>query len=236
MSRHCTFCGAQLEDGAKICTNCGRMVGASQSQRKQPRQEYLDRNRVQSIPKRVYEHPKRAEAEERMRREQQARARRTQKSREQQFREAEQENYRRTPTEGNGTGKEKTVRRRRWIRRISRLVIVCAVIYFALGFFRVLTTAHSECKFDTEMTLTSTTYSQAFGTYFESGKWTYNIFKNRVTYTGTTESGDTYVMTFKRKSGKNVVNTMTINGEKVDADAINIKVMGMFMAEKKITG
>ena len=36
-------------------------------------QEFIDRSRIQGIPKRVYEHPKRAEAEERMRREQEAR-------------------------------------------------------------------------------------------------------------------------------------------------------------------
>ena len=73
MSRHCTFCGSKLEDGAKICTNCGKMVPIASSTQRRGEQEFIDRSRIQGIPKRVYEHPKRAEAEERMRREQEAR-------------------------------------------------------------------------------------------------------------------------------------------------------------------
>ena len=67
MSRHCTFCGSKLEDGAKICTNCGKMVPIASSTQRRGEQEFIDRSRIQGIPKRVYEHPKRAEAEERMR-------------------------------------------------------------------------------------------------------------------------------------------------------------------------
>ena len=98
MSRHCTFCGSKLEDGAKICTNCGKMVPIAPSAQRRGEQEFIDRSRIQGIPKRVYEHPKRAEAEERMRREQEAR--RVKRVREtDRNREMSAADYRRTPTE-----------------------------------------------------------------------------------------------------------------------------------------
>ena len=58
MGRHCTFCGSKLEDGAKICTNCGKMVPIASSTQRCGEQEFIDRSRIQGIPKRVYEHPK----------------------------------------------------------------------------------------------------------------------------------------------------------------------------------
>ena len=105
MSRHCTFCGSKLEDGAKIYTNCGKMVPIASSTQRRGEQEFIDRSRIQGIPKRVYEHPKRAEAEERMRREQEAR--RVKRVREtDRNREMSAADYRRTPTEHSSSGKE----------------------------------------------------------------------------------------------------------------------------------
>lgn len=105
MSRHCTFCGSKLEDGAKICTNCGKMVPIASSTQRRGEQEFIDRSRIQGIPERVYEHPKRAEAEERMRREQEAR--RVKRVREtDRNREMSAADYRRTPTEHSSSGKE----------------------------------------------------------------------------------------------------------------------------------
>lgn len=239
MSRHCTFCGSKLEDGAKICTNCGRIVSVNPAGQRQQfdqdeRQEYIDRSRMQSIPKRVYEHPKRAEAEERMRKEQEAKARRK--------RNAERRNpppvnngYERTPTEHDGSGKEKYGKKKKIIKRVLKIAIILFVIYFAIALFRVISVKLSTYKFETEMTLSNENYGQAINAYFQKGKWKYNIFKNEVSYQGTSQDGDKYVMTFKREDGQTIVNSMTINGEKVKTDMImKTKVMGMFMAEEKI--
>lgn len=231
MSRHCTFCGSKLEDGAKICTNCGRIAPINPpGQRQQDeRQEYIERSRMQSIPKRVYEHPKRAEAEERMRKQQEAKAykRRVNPP-------IIDKGNERTPTEHSGSGKEKYGRKKRIVKGLLKLVVILFVIYLAIALIRVFSVKLSSCDFETEMTLTNENYGQAINAYFKEGKWKYNILKNEVSYQGTAQNGDKYVMTFKREDGQTVVNYMTVNGEKVKTDAIKTKVMGMFMAEEKV--
>lgn len=239
MSRHCTFCGSKLEDGAKICTNCGRIVPVNPAgQRCQydqnERQEYIDRSRMQSIPKRVYEHPKRAEAEERMRKQREEKARRK--------RNAERRNpppadngYERTPTEHNGSGKEKYGKKKKIVKRILKIAVILFAIYFAVALIMVFSVKLSTYEFETEMTLTNENYGQAINAYFKDGKWKYNIFKNEVSYQGTSQNGDKYFMTFKREDGQTIVDYMTVNGEKVKTDTImKTKVMGMFMSEERV--
>lgn len=81
-----------------------KMVPIASSTQRRGEQEFIDRSRIQGIPKRVYEHPKRAEAEERMRREQEARkAKRRETDRNIEMSAAD---YRRTPTEHSSSGKE----------------------------------------------------------------------------------------------------------------------------------
>lgn len=235
MSRHCTFCGSKLEDGAKICTNCGKMVPIASSVQKRGEQEYIDRSRIQGIPKRVYEHPKRAEAEERMRREQEARnARRARETA--RNRELSAQEHRRTPTEHSSSGKENYGNGKKIVKTVLKFAVILALIYFVLAFVRILGVRHSTYKFDTEMTLANENYGEAFDAYFKSGKWKYNIFKNQVSYEGTSESGDEYTMTFGKKKGQTIVRLMTKNGKKMASDSIMNDVMGMFMFEKKVTG
>ena len=131
MSRHCTFCGSKLEDGAKICTNCGKMVPIASSTQRRGEQEFIDRSRIQGIPKRVYEHPKRAEAEERMRREQEAR--RVKRVREtERNREMSAADYRRTPTEHSSSGKENYGKGKKILKTLLKIAVVILVIYLSL--------------------------------------------------------------------------------------------------------
>lgn len=55
MGRICQSCHARIDDGMKICPNCGRIVPSE-------RKEYDAAGR-QPAPKRVYEHPKRQAAQ-----------------------------------------------------------------------------------------------------------------------------------------------------------------------------
>ena len=59
---------------------------------------------------------------------------------------------------------------------------------------------------------------------------------NQVSYEGTSESGDDYVMIFGKNDGQTAVRQMTKNSKKVASDSIMNDVMGMFMFEKKVTG
>ena len=154
MSRHCTFCGSKLEDGAKICTNCGKMVPIASSTQRRGEQEFIDRSRIQGIPKRVYEHPKRAEAEERMRREQEAR--RVKRVREtERNREMSAADYRRTPTEHSSSGKENYGKGKKILKTLFKITVVILVIYFVIAFVRIFSVRHSTYDFDTEMKLAS---------------------------------------------------------------------------------
>lgn len=235
MSRHCTFCGSKLEDGAKICTNCGKMVPIASSTQRRGEQEFIDRSRIQGIPKRVYEHPKRAEAEERMRREQEARkAKRVRET--DRNREMSAADYRRTPTDHSSSGKENYGKGKKILKTLLKITVVILVIYFVIAFVRIFSVRHSTYDFDTEMKLASENYGEAVDAYFKDGKWKYNIFKNQVSYEGTSESGDDYVMIFGKNDGQTVVRQMTKNSKKVASDSIMNDVMGMFMFEKKVTG
>ena len=146
MSRHCTFCGSKLEDGAKICTNCGKMVPIASSTQRRGEQEFIDRSRIQGIPKRVYEHPKRAEAEERMRREQEAR--RVERVREtDRNREMSAADYRRTPTEHSSSGKENYGKGKKILKTLFKITVVILVIYFVIAFVRIFSVKTFHLRF-----------------------------------------------------------------------------------------
>ena len=232
MSRHCTFCGSTLEDGAKICTNCGKMVPIATSAQRRGEQEYIDRSRLQGMPKRVYEHPKRAEAEERMRREQ---TRPRGQAAQARNREPSAADYRRTPTERSTSGKENYGKGKKIIKALLKIAVIIAIVYFVLAFVRIASVRRSSYDFDTQMAMTSENYGEAVDAYFKSGKWKYNIFKNQVSYEGTSQKGDDYVMIFGKKKGQTIVREMTIDGKNVGSSEIMTDVMGMFMAEKKVT-
>ena len=144
--------------------------------------------------------------------------------------------YRRTPTEHSSSGKENYGKGKKILKTLFKITVVILVIYFVIAFVRIFSVRHSTYDFDTEMKLASENYGEAVDAYFKDGKWKYNIFKNQVSYEGTSESGDDYVMIFGKNDGQTVVRQMTKNSKKVASDSIMNDVMGMFMFEKKVTG
>ena len=144
--------------------------------------------------------------------------------------------YRRTPTEHSSSGKEDYGKGKKILKTLFKITVVILVIYFVIAFVRIFSVRHSTYDFDTEMKLASENYGEAVDAYFKDGKWKYNIFKNQVSYEGTSESGDDYVMIFGKNDGQTVVRQMTKNSKEVASDSIMNDVMGMFMFEKKVTG
>ena len=230
MSKFCTYCGARLGDSIKVCPDCGRLVGIENSKVSEAAHQRREAAR------RVYEHPRRVQQQAQQ---SAVRTRQRPQQRPPQQRSPEpvheQHRPRPAPEQMQHTAKKKKTSAAAVVWRAAKKVIligiIAAVIYGVLAFLMISLTKKASYDFSgvTQMQLEQDSYGEAVDVYFKDGSWSFNLFTFTVSYTGTANNGDDYVMKFGREKGQTIVKEMKVNGKKINRkDIMPLYVMGMF--------
>lgn len=225
MKNFCTYCGAILDDDAKICTNCGRVVPKRNSSVKSfyrdAGQGNFSKSKREGRQMRSVEMPgsgsqvKKSSAQVEISPVERARV--------------ESLRY----EEVSSSGKENLSHIKPVLIKLAKIIFVLLVAVFIFAVVRVLIVSHGTYKFNTEMKMESENYSQAFSNYFDEGHWKFNFRENQVYYVGTDDNGNKYEITFVMKNGNSTVDELEKNGEKLKGKNVTAELMGMFMAESK---
>ncbi|WP_294406122.1 zinc ribbon domain-containing protein [uncultured Ruminococcus sp.] len=237
--KKCVYCGAAMKEGAKICTNCGKVAPSEQLNGNQ----FSNFGGPQGMTPGAKNTARTTYAA--------TRSAKQMKYADDKYgngpRRRVDENYdpvkqskQKVPFVTNeSSGKEK--HRSRIIpvvKLLIKIALVLFILYAAFGFARVMMvkSASYDFKLGEGMKLTSENYGDAFDNYFTDGKWSYELKGNCVTYKGTAQDGGEYEMTFGKSEGQTAVLTLTIDGKKIDSEKIMPQyVLGMFMSEKMVT-
>jgi hypothetical protein len=238
MKKVCSYCGALMEEGAKICTNCGKVVPsqnktASQSGQFNNFDDSYNEKRTAST-----RNAPRVNPQDSLRKKStggtpsEAKRNKVVDSDYDPVRQARQE---RIPfvTNASSGKQENSSKIMPIIGMLVKIIIAVAVLFVGFSFVRcyLVSSKGYDFKLDESITLNSDTYGDAFDNYFEEGKWRYHIKGNKVVYTGTTKDGETYEMYFGKYAGQTAVTRLTIDGKSVDEDKImQLYIMPMFMA------
>jgi len=247
MKKVCGYCGAMIEDGSKICTNCGKMIAAKGNAPKQGGLQFSNYGGsampVQNKPEvrapymsKSNARQARQEADDRayQRAGQPAGKHRTDSG----YDPVRQAGQQKIPFVTNSSsGKEKNKSKvLPLVGTLVKIILVLLIIYVLFGFIRVMLvrTADYDFKLGEGMKLECENYGEAMDNYFEKGSWRYHLKGNQVTYTGETKSGEKYELTFGKKDGQTAVTRLVIDGKPVDKEKImDIYIMGMFMSSKE---
>ena len=223
MKQNCMNCGSVVEEGAKICPNCGRIIMQNKEKpkyntfsngpsRKKTRTVNFEEDTIYSSDLLRKKKPPKEQSS--FSPEQRA--------------ALENTKYQRT----NYSGRQNYGKIVPFVGKIIKIAIVLVLLYLLLCFVRVYSTKSANYKFDTKMDLPCDSYGEAFDAYFEDGSWHYRLTRNRVSYEGKLK-GKTYKMTFKKENGQVVVDTLYIDSEEIEKDKImDDYVLGMFMSEE----
>ncbi len=205
MGKLCQSCHARIDDGMKICPNCGKVVPtAKKKQAVNSRQQAVvysnsEQRTNQPAPKRVYEHPKRRQEQ----------------------REVEQ------PIRESKPQKPKKRSKLSVIFKAVKVLIVLLVIYAVLYGVQIFRIKHSAYDFDTSMKMSCENYGEAVENYLDDAKWSYNPFTFTAACKGE-HDGESYEIKFT--AGLSVkVKAISIDGENVKSKMIKTELMGMFI-------
>ena len=246
-SMRCTACGAPLADDAVICLNCGRVAGRRQppkrpqprniqrpvQPRPQPRQTQNQTRPAGQPPRRPA--PRTAQPAPRP----VQRQPRPAQPRPQQTRPAParvpRPVYAAPPPEVQAKEAQGKFKRNTGVKGKLRLAalgfaaaLFITVIYIAGALIQTTRVRLSTYHFKSSMKMTYSSYGKAMDNYFEDGHWSANLFTRNCTYVGKNKHGEEYEMVFS--AGVKVkLKSITIDGEPVDKDLIETKVMGMFI-------
>ena len=243
MKKTCRYCGAYIDNNAKLCTNCGKIVKMPKEQTfsaavdydkvvkelTPPKKEGRQMRAAQTVPKTSmksadagYEQHK---AKENVAHRSYSNSPVSPKKRA----EAEKLKY----SEYGTSGKENASKIMPILKKAAKIAVIIFAIYFVFAFIRIFMISQGNYDFGNGLTMTNSNYSQAVSNYFEDGKWRFRLFKNQVYYEGTQKNGDKYLMTFKYKSGEVIVDSLYINDKEIPKkDIMDNYIMGMFMSEK----
>lgn len=242
MKNVCSHCGAVIENGSKICTNCGRMVSGADIQGKGQERQFSSFGGAQGNVPGAGNRARTTYAAQRSAKQMKAPTQNYGENAKRRqidpgYDPVKQAAKQKVPFVTNETsGKEKnrsTVRP--LLAALVKVALAAAVLYIAFAFVMVMLvrTAGYDFKLAEGVALPCDSYGEAFDNYFEDGKWRYSLKGNKVTFTGTDKDGKEYDITFGKKDGKTVVKRMLIDKKLISEDKImDIYVMGMFMSEK----
>ena len=209
MGRICQSCHARIDDGMKICPNCGRIVPAEKNR--------SDAVGYQPAPKRVYEHPKRRSSTPPPAQAQPCSAKVSN--------ERKKSSY---PAHPQETGRKKKRSKLGLLWKLLKAALIVLAVYAVIFAAQVFRIRHSSYDFSLEMKMTHENYGEAIDEYFESGSWSYNPFTFTATYTGENSRNEEYEIKFKAALGVNI-KSIAIDGEQVKKDDSETKIMGMFI-------
>lgn len=258
MSDTCKYCGAALEDGSRICPNCGKVVP-----RVQRAAVHKDGNQFSAINTGMYQNKQLTDTKRQFQPNMEASNQTYSKVRkhvaEQTYNrnrkvqhsnnsikmnfvntnfDAQAKAFRGTELETT-SGNEKRSSLHPILNKIGWIIAALVFLYFAIGGVLIIITRNSTYDFDLEGSdpLVADTYGQAVYNYFESGWWHFRFTKG-VYYTGETKDGKKYEIYFsKDKEGERIVSKLVIDGTEIKAkttkDLMTAHIMGLFMAEKR---
>ena len=253
MSETCKFCGALIEEGAQICTNCGKVIPKKRGVIRKKRESQFSainssvykNNPVQTDDRHRFE-PTMASSNQvyskerkRVSRNTFERNRRAQKTENLMQRDFANNNFDaqasglrplEVETSSGNAGKSKL---HPILNKIGWCIVLVVFLYFAYGGIRILITKNATYSFNLEGTkpLVAEDYGDAMYNYFESGWWHYRFTKG-VYYTGETKNGDKFELYFDKRDGKTVVIKLVHNGETYQGEKLmSTWIMGMFMAD-----
>lgn len=228
MANRCTYCGSQLDEGVKLCPECGRLTGIESAAPKRPA------TRQAPPPRRVYEHPVRAQRRQAAERQQAARPQQRPAPVSQRPAPVQEPQRRRQPQADprlQETAKKKKSKHIIWsiVKKLLLVSIIVGAIYAALAFVNISLIKRASYDFGLSMELEQDNYGDAIDVYFKEGSWSFNLFTFTVSYEGKANNGKDYEMKFGREKGQVVVTEMRVNGKKISKkDIMPLYVMGMF--------
>ncbi len=217
MSERCSACNALIDEGMKICPNCGRLISSIGD-----KHEYQPRKRQQVRPagaavKKSSRPPAKQQA-----RPQPQRAKAAPKA-------AAAHKPKKKPAPQRQA--EQADELPRWsliVRRLVVILVAAAVIYFGLFGLQVFRIRHSSYRFDTEMKLSSSNYGEAFDSSVQEGGWSYNPFTFGMTYRGRHDGKDIAVH-FSAGISVTVKSITVGEEEKTTDEQIHNYLMGLFI-------
>lgn len=238
-NRRCSACGAPLADDAVICLKCGRVAG-----RQPPRRPPQQRPSGRPVQRNTNTYPQQSR-----RGVQQAPAGRQPQPRSGQQRSAYRQSsqprpqpkrvqrpvYDAPPPEVQAREAGGRFKRSSGVSGKIRLAargfaaaLLIAVIYICGSLIQTTRVRLATYHFKSSMKMTYSSYGKAMDNYFEEGRWSANLFTASCTYTGRNKHGEEYKMVFSA-GVKIKLKSMTVDGEPIDEDMIETKVMGMFI-------
>ena len=229
MARRCSSCDAVVEDGMRLCPNCGRLIASIGD-----RHEYQPENGYRARPASA-EIPRRREGEQRRRPSAPDRGTGNRPGRPP-VRKDTRDSAKHSSAKKNKTAKKPAPRREerelplwtRIIKRVTLVLVILAAVYFALFGLQVLRIKHSTYDFDTQMKLTASNYGEAFSNSVTDGSWSYNPFTFGMTYSGI-HDGKEIEIKFSAAISLEVKSIRVGEEEKTAKEQINIYLMGLFI-------
>ena len=242
MKKTCTYCGAYIDDNAKLCTNCGKIVKRPKEQtfsaavdydkvvkELTPKREGKQMRAARSVPRASMKSADEGYAQHKKQENVAHRSYSNSPVSPRQRAQAEKLRY----TDSGTSGKENVSRVAPVLKVIVKIALIIIAACFIFAFIRIFTISHGSYDFKNGMAMTNENYYEATSNYFEDGKWRFRLFKNQVYYKGTMKDGDEYLMTFKYRSGEVIVDSLYVNDKEIpQKDIMDNYIMGMFMSEK----
>ena len=227
MARRCSSCDAVVEEGMRLCPNCGRLIASIGD-----RHEYQPEGGRKARPASA-EMPRRSEGGQRKRP--------AASARDGQHRKSPARKDTRDSTKRPAAKKAKSAKKpvpkqderelpvwTKVIKRVTLILVILAAVYFALFGLQVLRIKHSTYDFDTQMKLTASNYGEAFSNSVTDGSWSYNPFTFGMTYSGI-HDGKEIEIKFSAAISLEVKSIRVGEEEKTAKEQINIYLMGLFI-------
>lgn len=252
MNQVCKNCGAEMAEGERFCTSCGKVAP------KQRKATVKNESQFSAINQGMYENkqitdvkrqfsPTMTSSSQVLTKERQRSATEAAHKVELSAKAAEKRRWanndfdaqaqRIRPSEVETTsGNEKKSSLHPILNKIAWTIFGLVVLYFVIGGIILMiyrNDTYKNFRLESEEKIVASTYAEAMHNYFESGWWHCRI-TSGVTYVGKTSSGDKYELHFTRRNGKRIVDEVKKNGEKIDSDDImNGIIKEMFLADER---
>ena len=215
MTRKCSSCNAVVDEGMRICPNCGRLLSSigdkHEYQPERPRRTRPASAKLQQPDK------------GRSRKRPAAEHKRPAAARPSAARPAAKKKKAPPPQET----RELPIWTR-IIKRAATAALILAAVYFALFGLQVLRIKHSSYQFDTQMKLSASNYGEAFENSVTDGSWSYNPFAFKMTYSGV-HDGQEIEIRFSAAFSLDVKSILVGKEEKTEREQIHNYLMGLFI-------
>ena len=206
MKQTCMNCGTVVDENAKICPGCGRVIMHS-------------RDSANAYGTAIHQYKKKGGAASAVQEENDffyssdlLKPKNTRSTiTPQQRAEAESLKYHRT----GYSGRQNYGRLVPFFSKVFKVLFVIVLIYIAICFLMVNSVKSKSYNFGKEMNLSCGDYNEAVDAYFDEGSWHYSILRNMTSYEGTHDDKK-YKLVFKKEDGQVTVDSIIIDGSVIE--------------------